>query len=275
TVRAAATQLGMAAVAAASGGALAVQASAFSQERGLRRLWTVLQLAEKLGVPVDALARWAVPAPDFGIAQDLRSNVKAQFSPGNWLAVAPTIFDKLRQTQRDALVDYIVNQQGFENKNQLFEYFLVDPGMEPVVRTSRLRLAISAVQTFVQRCLLNLEPEVQPSALDADLWQSIKQYQFWRAKRQIFLFPENWLEPEFRDDKTELYQELESALLQGDVTNDLAEDAYFKYLRKLEEIARLEIVTIYCESNPLEPDLNTLHVIGRTHAKPHNYFYRR
>src|SRR5262249_39779786 len=48
-----------------------------------------------------------------------------------------------------------------------------------------------------------------------------------------------------------------------------------KYLRKLEDIARLEIVTIFCESNALEPDANTLHVIGRTHSKPHNYYYRR
>jgi hypothetical protein len=189
--------------------------------------------------------------------------------------VAPTIVDRLRQMQRDALVAYIVNQQGFENKNQLFDYFLVDPGMEPIVRTSRVRLDISVLQSFIDRCFLNLEPEVQPSALDTDLWQWMKRYRVWQANREIFLFPENWLEPEFRDDKTELYQELEGALLQGDVTNDVAEDAFFKYLKRLEEIARLEIVSIYCESNALEPDLNTLHVIGRTSAKPHTYFYRR
>jgi hypothetical protein len=274
-VQAAAAQLGMTPSASASANAVVVQALAFSQEQGLRTLWKVLQLAQKLGVSVDALAKWATPAPDSSVAQDLRSTVKAQYIPENWLAVAPTIFDKLRQAQRDALVAYIVNQQGFDDKNQLFEYFLVDPGMEPVVRTSRVRLNISAVQTFVLRCQLNLEPKVQPSALDSDLWQWLKQYQLWRANRQIFLFPENWLEPEFRDDKTELYQELEGALLQGDVTNDLAEDAYFKYLRKFEDIARLEIVTIFCESNALEPDLNTLHVIGRTQPKPHSYFYRR
>jgi hypothetical protein len=274
-VQVAATRLGMVPQATPSTNVLTVQAPAFSQEQGVRALWTVLQLAQKLGVSVDTLANWATPGPDSSVAHDLRSTVKAKYSPENWLAVAPSIFDKLRQMQRDTLVAYIVNQQGFENKNQLFEYFLIDPGMEPVVRTSRLRLAISAVQTFVQRCLLNLEPEVQPSALDSGLWQWMKGYPFWQVNRKIFLFPENWLEPEFRDDKTELYQELEGALLQGDVTNDLAEDAYFKYLRKLEEIARLEIVTIYCESNALESDLNTLHVIGRTSGKPHKYFYRR
>src|SRR5438067_13373670 len=49
----------------------------------------------------------------------------------------------------------------------------------------------------------------------------------------------------------------------------------FKYLKKLEELARLEIVSMYCEEKPLDPASNTLHVIGRTFNLPHKYFYRR
>jgi hypothetical protein len=29
----------------------------------------------------------------------------------------------------------------------------------------------------------------------------MKRYRIWEANRKIFLFPENWLEPEFRDDR--------------------------------------------------------------------------
>ena len=144
-----------------------------------------------------------------------------------------------------------------------------------MVQTSRLRLALSSVQLFIQRCLLNLEKKVHPSAIiNAKHWQWMKHYRVWEANRKIFLFPENWLEPEFRDDKTHLYQELESALLQGDVSNDLAEDAFFHYLKKLEQLARLDIVTMYCEEKP-DPASNILHVIGRTYNLPHKYFYRR
>ena len=46
----------------------------------------------------------------------------------------------------------------------------------------------------------------------------MKRYRVWEANRKIFLWPENWLEPEFRDDKTHLFQALESNLLQGDVS---------------------------------------------------------
>ena len=103
----------------------------------------------------------------------------------------------------------------------------------------------------------------------------MKNYRVWEANRKIFLFPENWLEPEFRDDKTHIFRELEGALLQGDVSNDLVEDALFNYLNKFEEIARLEIVSMYCEESAINPAANTLHVIGRTYAAPRKHFYRR
>jgi hypothetical protein len=244
------------------------------QEKGLQKLWRVLQVVEKVGGSADALARWATPSPDAKIAQDLRNGVKARYEPENWLVIATPIFDKLRRLQRDALVSYIMFHNGFLDKDELFDYFLLDPGMEPVVQTSRMRLAISCLQTFIQRCLLNLEPQVQPSALSSDQWEWVKQYRVWQANREIFLFPENWLEPEFRDDKTDLFQELEGSLLQGDVSNDLAEDALFTYLQKLEEIARLEIVSMCCDEDPLDPGSNTLHIIARTKTNPRKYFYR-
>jgi peptidoglycan hydrolase-like protein with peptidoglycan-binding domain len=212
-VRSAATQLGFLPQSTVNGGVLAIQAPGFAQEKGIQKLWNMLQVIEKLGVSADAVVRWASPAPGFSVARDLRDTVKARYDPETWRLVAKAIFDKLRRLQRNALVDYIIIRKGFDNPDQLFEYFLIDPGMEPVVQTSRLRLAISAVQTFIQRCLLNLEPEVQPSALNSDHWQWMKRYRVWEANRKIFLFPENWLEPEFRDDKTELYQTLEGALL--------------------------------------------------------------
>ena len=42
-------------------------------------------------------------------------------------------------------------------------------------------------------------------------WEWTKRYRVWEANRKIFLYPENWLEPEARDDKTHLFTELEGA----------------------------------------------------------------
>jgi ABC toxin-like protein/neuraminidase-like protein/virulence plasmid A protein len=256
-------------------------APSFRNELTLQRLWEALQVVERFGVPVSSLAAWTrivspTPTPNqrFAIARDLKEAIKARFQPEMWQRVAQPIFDRLRQHQRDALAAHVMHQHGFARMEQLYEYFLIDPGMEPVVQTSRIRLAISSLQLFIHRCLLNLEKQVHPSVINSKQWEWMKRYRVWEANRKIFLFPENWLEPEFRDDKTHLFRELEGNLLQGDVSNDLVEDAFLKYLRKLEELARLDIVCMHLADNP-DPTLNVLHVIGRTYSTPHKYFYRR
>jgi len=259
-----------------------VAVSSFKSEEPLLRLWEALQVVERFGVPVASLLEWtrmvspaATPEQRFEIARNLKDTIKARFEPETWLRVAQPIFDKLRQHQRDALVAHVMHRHGFDRMEQLFEFFLIDPGVEPVVQTSRIRSAIAAVQIFIHRCLLNLEPQVSPSAINARQWQWMKRYPVWAGNRKLWLFPENVLEPEFRDDKTHLFTELEGGLLQSDVTNDVAEDAFFNYLKKLDELARLDIVAMYCEEQPLDPASNQLHVIGRTYPEPHKYFYRR
>ena len=273
TVNEAAALLGLTATATPVLEGLDVVAAGFADERGVARVWQVLALAARLGVPPSSLDRWAKPNPDQQVARDVRDTVKARFAPEQWRRVAQPISDKLRQRKRDALVAQVMHTGGFDRLEQLFEHFLVDPGTEPVVQTSRLRLAISSVQLFIQRSLLGLEVKVHPSALNAGHWQWMKRYRVWEANRKIFLWPENWLEPEFRDDKSDLYSELEGTLLQSDVSNDSAETAFIGYLRGLEKLARLDIRAIYLEERD-DPSSNTLHVLARTYTAPHKYYYR-
>jgi len=255
---------------------------AFASEQPLERLWEALKIVARFGVAPAALKAWTgivdrtkTADERFAIARDLRDTIKARFEDEAWQRVAQPIFDRLRQQSRDALAAHVMHQHGFARLEQLYEYFLIDPGMEPVVQTSRIRLAIASVQLFIQRCLLNLEPKVHPSAIiNAKQWEWMKRYRVWEANRKIFLFPENWLEPEFRDDKTHLFTELEGALLQGDVSSDLVEDAFLNYLKKLDELAQLDICAMHIEDNP-DPARRVLHVFGRTSNQPHKYFYRR
>lgn len=263
----------------------------FANDRGIRRIWQALQLLQITGMSAPSLVASTViasavppagsPSPDL-IAANFKNGVKARYSTESWRPVAQSVFDALRRKKRDALVAFLVHALGLESSNQLFEYFLIDPGMEPVVQTSRLRLAMSSVQTFIQRCLLNLEngnavhPErnVAPSAIEADWWEWMKRYRVWQANREIFLFPENWMEPELRLDKTDLFQVLEGSLLQGNPGKALVEDAFLTYLKGLEVRGRLDIVATYLDQDRAQQGLSTLHVLGRTYGTPHKYFYR-
>jgi len=261
----------------------------FTNNVGIRRIWEALQLVQIVGIPVASLAASTLivsPKPPASptadqIATSFKNAVQAQYTAVTWMPIAQSVFDKLRQKKRDALVAYLVQALDLENSNELFEYFLVDPAMEPVVQTSRLRLAMSSLQTFIQRCLLNLENansnpalNVSPSAIESDTWEWMKRYRVWQANREIFLYPENWMEPELRLDKSDLFQTLEGTLLQGDVTNDLVENALLQYLQDLDVRARLDIVASYLEQDPVNAGYSTLHVLGRTYSHPHKYFYR-
>jgi hypothetical protein len=249
---------------------------------GIRRAWTALTLIGRLGVDAAAVAGWCkVVDPDTTvddrrrITREIKDAVRAHLGPARWRQVAKPISDRLRQRQRDALVATVLHDTGLSSIDELYQWLLIDPGSEPVLRTSRIRQAMSALQLFVQRCLLNIEPRVHPSAINAEHWEWMKRYRVWEANRKIFLYPENWLEPEFRDDKSHLFNELEGTLLQSDVSADVVEDAFLVYLRKLEEIARLDVVGFYTEQDVLDPGSTALHVIGRTHGEPHQYLYRR
>jgi hypothetical protein len=122
---------------------------------------------------------------------------------------------------------------------------------------------------------MNLEPEVAPSSIRARQWEWLKRYRVWEANRKVFLYPENWLEPELRDNKSAFFTELEGELLQADITDDLAETAFLNYLKKLDDVARLEIAGMYLQENEHgNQNDDILHVFGRTNGTTRQYYYR-
>jgi hypothetical protein len=158
--------------------------------------------------------------------------------------------------------------------DKLFEYLLIDVQNQPPVETSRIRLALSSVQLFIERIVRNLEPTVSPADIDVSQWQWMKRYRVWQANREVFLWPENWLYPELRDDQSPLFQEMMSSLLQSDITDDAASEAYLDYLTGLEEIAKLEPCGIYYQ--PGDSDTNeAAYVVSRTAGAHRKYYFRQ
>ena len=213
---------------------------------------------------------------------DARSIVRQKIGDVAWREKAGVVTDPLRKMQRDALVQLILFKYrppgSIDTPNKLYEHFLIDIEMDACMKTSRILQAISVVQLFVQRCFLNLEPnvDISPILLRREQWEWMKRYRVWEAGRKIFLYPENWLEPEFRDDKSYMFRDLESELLKTDINRELAETAYINYIQKLDNIARLEICGMYLEESESGNQYDdVLHVIARTTGTDWHYFYRR
>jgi len=261
--------------------------SAYHDESALLRLRDCFVLMKRLGASAEkcfALAKADLTPDD---AASVKQTAKAKYDDEQWLAIAKPLRDVVREKQRASLVAYLVAHpdpargQTWKDINGLFEYFLIDVEMSPCQLTSRIKQAIGAVQLFVQRCLMNLEPSVLANA-QTDIhwreWKWMKNYRVWEANRKIFLYPENWIEPDLRDGKSPFFKDLESDLLQNEITQETAESALLTYVEKLDAVAHLETVGMY-DQQEMDAQGNRvvdiLHVFGRTLSSPHLYHYRQ
>lgn len=200
-----------------------------------------------------------------------------------WLEKIELFEDKIRSRKRDALVDYLIHSPQnpqFETKNDLYYYLLIDVELEGCARTSRVVSAISSLQLYVHRLLMNLEQSadgkihIKPSIIPLGEWNWRQNYRVWEANRKVFLYPENYIEPDLRHNKTPLFKELESKLLQQDINEQTVLDAYAEYMNGFVEVAKLSIAGSYHDIKT-DPKADILHLFGVTPSDPPTYYYRR
>jgi peptidoglycan hydrolase-like protein with peptidoglycan-binding domain len=264
------------------------------------RLRAALAHADRLGLSVTDMAAFrnrSNPAQDAALALAARQAAKAKYSAEDWLGKVTPLEDTLREAKRDALVSYLIerarrtepetvningqiapNSKRWQDQADLFSYYLIDVAMSACAMTSRIKQAILSVQLFVQRCLMNLEArEVQVPQDDPSLenswtqWEWMANYRIWEANRKVFLYPENWIEPELRDDKTPFFRDLTNDLMQSEITADSAERAYAQYLDRLSDVANLKVVGLY---HDYHSGRETMHILARTRSRPYRHYHR-
>ncbi|MGZ8842403.1 MAG: neuraminidase-like domain-containing protein, partial [Pyrinomonadaceae bacterium] len=253
-----------------------------------------LGLMEQMGVSGETLSLMNNSADKFialsRAAEDVFGAFRAKYPNAETFNEKMEPFeDKLRTRKRDGLVDFIVSAwpETFTDPNKLYEYFLIDVLQGGCARTSRVVAAISSLQLYVYRVLMHLEwssdfdgrsKGVNARFADSgkrDEWYWRKHYRVWEANRKVFLYPENYIEPELRDDKTPLFKELEETLLQQEINDPNAHDAYAKYLTGFEEVAHLAIAGAYYDSGTYSDHRDdALHLFGVTQHAPPVYYYR-
>jgi hypothetical protein len=256
------------------------------------RLYDAFTVVNTCGISASALLSATTNAPTANTIVDFEAAVRARYAESDWLTVTKPINDTMRQQQRDALVAYVLRLSAglglvvdintpVTTADTLYEYLLMDVQMQPCMLTSRIRLALSSVQLFIERSIRGLELDttdttknVNPSIVPSSTWTWMKRYRVWEANREVFLWPENWLYPELRDDATPFFTTIMSKLLQSDITEDAASDAYLQYLSALTNVAKLEPCATYCVP-PASAGMNPcVHLVAQTPGATRSYLYR-
>ena len=200
----------------------------------------------------------------------------------------------IREAKRDALAAYLIHSTTpamWTSLDELYEYFLIDVEAGGCSTTSRVVAATTSAQLYVYRAIMNLEQDELPATDPAHValrmppdaaaeWEWRRNYRVWQANRKVFLWPENYLDPDLRDDKTSLFEDLEQELLQTDIDDQNVLDAYTKYLAGFEELASLTIAGAY--HHVLDPAQvrgssgvqDVLHLFGVSASDPPTYYYR-
>lgn len=211
----------------------------------------------------------AAPSNANDLAHFARRAASAGRASGEKAEHKKGISDPFRELVRDRLVDALVPSV-HPSRDDLYGFHLIDVDMSPWLTTSRIVQATNALQIFVQRAFLGLEKEVALPEQAGKQWEWRKAYRVWEANRKVFLWPENWLESDLRDDMTPLFRDLLSRLSSGELTDASAERALAGYLSGLHEIARLEPMGL-----TFDPQTNTDHILARTRSQPRKWYYRR
>lgn len=244
----------------------------------------LLGTVQKLGIDENNLVSLVAEVPNLVAAELGRKLLRPRFGESGWKKALRQVTDTLRIQQRDRLVDYLLTKKGLRDTNALYEYYLIDVEMSPCMNTTRLLQSTAAVQLFVQRCLFNLEKNVSPESIARDRWEWMQNYRVWEANRKVFLYPENWLFPEVRDNRTETFRAFESALTQSEPSHENAISSMSQYLDSLVEIAQIRVIASHVHTNYITVEVDnirktlqqhTLYQLGRSRNPAYAFYWRK
>jgi hypothetical protein len=185
---------------------------------------------------------------------------------------------------RDGLVGVamsLLNQQpaiaaAIATYEDLYDYLLIDAEMGPAATTSYIAQAISSAQLYLQRVRLGIEGQSSISdELQPVWWEWLSSYRVWQANREIFLYPENYIDPTLRQQKSDIFGNFTNALLQTNINDVTVTSAYTDYVNQLEVRSSLQhCAAFHYLPGKGDQGKETTYIFARTNAAPFDYYYR-
>ncbi|MBQ3715298.1 MAG: hypothetical protein IJM92_09490 [Fibrobacter sp.] len=221
-----------------------------------------------------------------GYVDKLEENLKLVRTNSEWNKFIQGVHDKVRQSKRNALAAVVCHESqnpatsdyypvAFVDENDIYSYYLFDVKMEPDMAISRTVQAVSCIQLYVQRALMGIEGDYTLNDTQKEQWEWMKNYQVWVANRKVFLYPENWIDGDLREDKTPFFKDLEDRLAEIGNDQEALTEALGDYLKKVTDTSEIDIVGACMQNGGVHAGtIYTLHIIGCTRGEPHAYYYR-
>lgn len=198
-----------------------------------------------------------------------------------------SIQDTLQQSLRDACLAMYLEDVAKRDPNlgnllgrltkpeDVYEYLLVDPLVEPAVQTSRGALAVASLQQYVNGIILGMEPGYEAKLSDGPVaeWRDKNaQYPLWAANMMLESYPEAYIDPTLRLHKSGYFEDLEQTINQAKINTDTVGDAVLDYLSKFEEVANLKVINGYIANHEMAE--GTWYFLGKPRTELTKYYWR-
>lgn len=277
------------------------QEGIYANPECLAQALSLSTISQRISIPIAALLLWYEITPEEQFSYALGA-LRTLHPQDDWLEVLTTIYDPVRENLRDALLAWLTTHRRilgekisklpnmtlppFGTKEAVSDELFTDVQVSACLQSSRVQFAYAAVQRFIDAMRLGFE--VGPIPADREQfereWSWRRMYRLWEANRRVFVHTANWLEPDLRPEKSEFFQQFEDDLMSGPLTSVFAERAFVRYLTKVAELARPEIIALVEQSEApdldkpygfRDSDLSGTHVFARTRTQPRKLYYRR
>lgn len=211
------------------------------------------------------------------VAGTVLSALQSGVSEEEWRILHKKINASLLPQKRDALSAFALYKLGsrflpVNTVEKLNEFLLLDTEVDMAEETSYMQQALETVQRYLQRCRLGAEKNVviDPAQFNAAWWSWISDQSLWQQQRRVFMYPENYVQPHTRKNKTALFKALEHELTKEPVNAENAEAAFIRYFNELENLSKLHYVD---GLNSRVNGQDTLFLFARTQEQPQQYYY--
>lgn len=264
----------------------------FNTIPGLRKLANIMAMEEKLNMGIASL-------------NALRSVATYSASNnGNWQAYEDTavavvgalavkkgaqsvdkLQERLAQQERNVLCDTAIWRvsskiDGVSNRDELYEFLLVDVNMSAGVKTSLTVAAMNSLQLYVNRCISNMEPGVTNNIPQA-WWKWMSTYRVWQANREVYLYPENYVDPSLRKLQSTQFKQFINDVSKGQVSDDNVKQAMANYLESVNEVSNLELIDgfvnpVYRMTQGTSQDnkKSIIFLVARSRTSPADFYTR-
>ena len=161
--------------------------------------------------------------------------------------------------------------------DELYADWLLDVQISQSVPTSRVACATASLQQYINSISLGFEPGYDIQGMtpkQISTWNnSLYSYSVWHASQQLRHFPANFLSPGLRQNKTDIFQQLENDINQTRLQQNHIDSSVQRYLGRLEEIINLQTINGYIDGNIESMADSTYYLIGQ--SKGTNTVYYR